>query len=124
MVDCDAGCTYTIGYWKTHPDAWPVDEITIGGRLYTKQEALRILWQPVRGDASIILAQQFIAASLNVVAGASSDAVALELAAAEALLTAYPPGSRPVGPPRHEAISLAELLDAYNNGWIGPGHCD
>lgn len=124
VIDCDAGCTYTIGFWKTHPNAWPVDEIIIGGRLYTKQEALRILWTPVRGDASIILAYQFIAASLNVAAGASPDAVAAELDAAEALLTAHPPGSRPVGQARHEAIALADRLDAYNNGWTGPGHCD
>ncbi len=124
VIDCEAGCTYTIGFWKTHPDAWPVDEITIGENVYSKEEALRILWQPVRGDASIILAYQFIAATLNVAAGASPDAIAAELAVAEALLAADPPGSRPTGEARHEAISLADNLDAYNNGWTGPGHCD
>lgn len=124
VLDCDAGCTLTIGYWKTHPNAWPVDEIIIGGRTYTRQEALQVLWQPVRGDASIILANQYIAASLNIAAGASSEAIAAEWVAAEALLAAYPPGSRPRGRAREDAISLAAHLDAYNNGWLGPGHCD
>ena len=25
---------------------------------------------------------------------------------------------------REEAIALAEYLDAFNNGELGPGHCD
>jgi hypothetical protein len=33
-------------------------------------------------------------------------------------------GSNPRGPSRDAGIDLAGLLDDYNNGIIGPGHCD
>ena len=33
-------------------------------------------------------------------------------------------GSDPSDPDRAQGISLAETLDEYNNGVIGPGHCD
>jgi hypothetical protein len=25
------GCTLTQGFWKNHPEAWPVDLLTVGG---------------------------------------------------------------------------------------------
>ena len=35
--------TGTPGYWKNHPDAWPVAVITIGGETYTKGDAIAIM---------------------------------------------------------------------------------
>ncbi|GAF95082.1 unnamed protein product, partial [marine sediment metagenome] len=35
-------CTYTMGYWKNHPDAWPMGSITIGGVSYDKAVAIDI----------------------------------------------------------------------------------
>jgi hypothetical protein len=32
--------TGTPGYWKNHPDAWPVSSITVGGVAYTKAQAI------------------------------------------------------------------------------------
>jgi hypothetical protein len=32
--------TGTPGYWKNHPDAWPVTQITVGGIVYTKVQAI------------------------------------------------------------------------------------
>src|SRR5262249_27465523 len=32
--------TGTPGYWKNHPDAWPVSSITVGGVTYTKDQAI------------------------------------------------------------------------------------
>ena len=32
--------TGTPGYWKNHPEAWPVATITVGGVTYTKAQAI------------------------------------------------------------------------------------
>jgi len=116
-------CTLTQGFWRNHPEAWPVDTITIGGVPYTKEEALEVLSTPVRGDATYILAHQLIAATLSVSAGADPAAVATALADADSWLAANPLGSDPEGADRDAGIALAEVLDQYNNGLIGPGHC-
>jgi hypothetical protein len=118
------GCTRTQGYWKNHPDDWPVDEITIGGVTYTKQEAIDILKTAPRRDATYILAHQLIAAKLNILNGADGSAVAATIVAADNWLMDNPLGSNPDNPARLEGIALARTLDEYNNGIIGPGHCD
>jgi hypothetical protein len=118
------GCTFTIGYWKTHPDQWPTDGLTLGGVQYTKDEALELLNTPPRGDATIILARQLIAAKLNVENGADETDAADAIAEGDDLLAQSPPGSDPKGRDRRVFIRTAETLDDYNNGIIGPGHCD
>lgn len=42
-VRITGSCTYTQGYWKTHPEAWPVDSLFLGNRFYNKNELLSIL---------------------------------------------------------------------------------
>jgi hypothetical protein len=123
-VDPEPSCTLTQGFWKNHPEAWPVETITIGVNLYTKEQALAILsTPPSRGDATYILAHQLIAAKLNVLIGADDSVVATAIADADAWLAAHPLGSLPHGTDRSAGIALAEILDQYNNGLIGPGHC-
>ena len=117
------GCTHTIGYWKNHPQKWPVNTITIGGRTYTKCKALAILKKAPKGDATIILARQLIAAKLNIAAGADPTAVESVIAQADEWLAIHPIGSRPDGDSRQAGIDLAEILDDYNSGIIGPGPC-
>src|SRR5882724_3318995 len=51
-------CPLTQGYWKNHPNAWPVNSLMLGSQIYTKMELLNILNTPSGGDASIILAKQ------------------------------------------------------------------
>jgi uncharacterized repeat protein (TIGR01451 family) len=117
-------CTYTQGYWKNHPDAWPVENITIGGVTYTQAEAIAIFNTEPDGDATYILAHQLIAAKLNILNGADPSAVATTIDQADDWLTTHPLGSDPPHPDREQAIVLSETLDDYNNGLIGPGHCD
>jgi hypothetical protein len=125
-----AGCTRTQGYWKNHHEYatspgligdWPAphdeDDLLCGERL------LDILHRPSKGDAWVILGRQYIAAILNVASGAStSDQVAQAIAEAEAWLTGHCGGVPTSQAP--EAIALAETLDAYNHGLLGPAHCD
>jgi hypothetical protein len=45
-------CTFTQGYWKTHPTAWPVLSLTLGTVSYTQAQLLAILGQPVATELS------------------------------------------------------------------------
>jgi hypothetical protein len=120
----DPGCTYTIGYWKNHPDAWPVASLKLGSVTYTKAELLSILKQPVKGNGLVALAHQLIGAKLNVAKGADSTAIATTISSADALignLRVPPVGSDSLKPA--QTSELAGKLDAYNNGVTGPGHC-
>ena len=65
-----------------------------------------------------------IGAKLNVANGADDTAVADTIADADDWLVGHPVGTNPKGPSRAIGIALSETLDAYNNGDIGPGHCD
>lgn len=125
-------CTYTQGYWKTHgpiptgnnTNVWPVTSLTIGTVAYTDLQLQAIFDAPAQGNGLIALAHQLIAAKLNMANGADGSAVAATIAAADALIGALivPPvgaGSLPAS----TTSSLTGTLDNYNNGLIGPGHC-
>ena len=116
-------CTFTQGYWKTHPEAWPVTSLSIGGVTYSQQQLLNILNSSISGDATYILAQQLIAAKLNIANGADNFTVAQTIASADAFLAAHPLGSTLSKNDRSTATSLANKLDRYNMGKIGPGAC-
>jgi len=134
VLDCEPGepgegCTYTIGYWKNHPEAWPeFVELNLGTDdgpvLLTKDEALDLLKKPVKGDKSIILAHQLIGAKLNILNGADDSAVADAVEAAEEWFAEHGLAKVEDGPSASIAVDLADILDDYNNGVIGPGHCD
>ena len=119
------GCTLTQGYWQTHnseaeapglQDEWPLAEDTqLCGLSW-----LDILHTEPEGDAWVILAHQYIAASLNQASGASSTA---EVDAALADAADFLDACAISDADRDEALAASELLDAYNNGEVGPGHC-
>ena len=123
-VTAQADCSLTQGFWKNHEEAWPVEELILGGSTYTKTQLLAILGTPPRGDATYILIHQLIAAQLNVADGADPTAIADTLVEAEAWLVSHPLGSKPTGADREAGLALAALLDDYNNGVTGPGHCE
>jgi hypothetical protein len=113
-------CPKTQGYWKTHPEAWPVSSLTLGGKVYTQAELLKVLKAPTQGDASLILAKQLIAAKLNVADGADASPVSSTIAHADALLSSFagkvPLAISPSTVTGQAMTSDAELLDDYNNG--------
>jgi hypothetical protein len=124
-----SGCTYTWGYWKTHdgskrniPNVWPVSSLTLGTRTYTKAELQSILGTPVAGNGLIDLAHQLIAAKLSIANGAGPAPQAV--ADADALIGSKvipPVGSGYIAPA--DASALVTLLDSFNSGLTGPGHC-
>jgi hypothetical protein len=122
---CDDGCTLTQGFWKNHPDVWPVSSLTLGSVSYTQAELLSILGAPVVGNGLISLAHQLIAAKLNIASGANPSAISSTIAAADALihtLVVPPVGGGFLFPATTSSLTAA--LDAYNNGITGPGHCE
>jgi hypothetical protein len=129
--ECGGGCTLTQGYWKNHPADWASVDLSLGGVTYSQAEALALLQTPTSGDASLILSHQLIAAKLNIgVGGASDAAVASAIADADAWLAANADadGALPfnvdaASAEGSAAVTLAAILDDYNNGVTGPGHC-
>lgn len=118
------GCTYTQGYWKNHPSAWD-DGIKPGDPFFSSGKSwLQVLKTPPKGNVYYILAHQYIAAQLNILNGASStDEVNTAITWAEGFFNTYTPTSALEKTIRNQATSYANLLDRYNNGDIGPGHC-
>jgi hypothetical protein len=119
------GCVFTQGYWKNHPDAWPVTELQLGNVTYTQEELLSILHQPVRGNGLVLLAHQEIAAKLNIANGADGSCIAQTLADADALigdLVIPPVGNGYLAPT--DVSALAETLDQYNEGLLCAPSCE
>ena len=78
----------------------------------------------ITGNAYYILARQYIAAKLNIMNGASSTTqVNAAIAWATNFFNTYTPTSTLSKTVRNAALLNASLLDRYNNGHIGPGHC-
>ena len=62
------GCPASPASWEVNDD-WPVSEITMGGVTYTIAQAQALLGTKHRGDESIKLAYEVIAAKLNLLTG-------------------------------------------------------
>ena len=120
-------CTFTQGYWKNHSKyatngsqslSWPISEDT----LLCGMTWYNILLVQPKGDHWYNLAHQWIAATLNRAQGSSApDIIQSAMTQAEALLTANCaniPDSQVT-----LASNLTALLDEYNTGVVGPGHC-
>ena len=98
-----------------HPDAWPVDEIEIGGKIYTKAEAIALMKAPVKGNKWNTMFPALVSAKLNVLAGNDDSCIADTIAAADAWM---------VGKTTVKAKDAAwkageplyKMLDKYNNG--------
>jgi hypothetical protein len=140
---CASGCTLTIGFWKTHAGFSGRNEDVVtqylpqhlgstGGemtrRINDRFEAVRALsmgyGEPSNGITKLYA--QLLAAKLNVARGASVSDVAATISAADAFL-ATRNESHWAGltkAQRSQVITWMSLLDGYNNGTIGPGHCN
>ncbi len=115
----------TQGFWKNHPQAWPVDEITVGGLLYTKDQAIEIMGTPDKGDKTYSMFRQLVAAMLNVMSGTDPTCIAETIDAANLWMAAYgPPGSGVRGNSQawKEGQPLKDQLDTYNNGLLCAPH--
>jgi len=127
-VVCNVGCTRTPGYWKNHPSdpTWALlpqgtqTPFFLSGATY-----LDILGTPPEGNVYYILGRAYAAAHLNKLTGASFSAAAAAFAEATTLLETTTPAQAPLeDAARAKWTALAGILDDYNNGRLGPSHCD
>jgi hypothetical protein len=118
-------CTYTQGYWRNHPDAWPVTSLTLGTVTYQAGELMAILDNPAQGNGLVILAHQLIATKLNIASGADPSAIQQTVTDADSMIGGLmvPPIGNGYLPP-DQTSNLTETLTEYNEGTIGPGHCN
>jgi hypothetical protein len=116
--------TGTPGYWKNHPEAWPVASLTIGGVVYSQAEALYWL-ENVNKDKTTTMFSSLVSAKLNVLVGNDPSCVQSTIDAADDWMAT----NGPVGSGVH-AASLAwkigeplhRLMDNYNNGMLCAPH--
>jgi len=139
----EEGCTLTIGFWKNHAGFGPQDDvlsqylpITLGDAGGTKSLdvtsaaiAVDVLKQKTYGKPNngiTKLYAQFLAAKLNFAAGASDGDVADYAADADAFLAEY--DYTDWNSLTDDQVDMVMMwhgaFDDYNNGDIGPGHCD
>ena len=74
VITCPPG-TGTPGYWKNHLEAWPVNEITIGGVPYPMTTAIDYMKSPAKKDKTYTMFPALVAAMLNVLAGNDSSCI-------------------------------------------------
>lgn len=133
-------CTLTQGYWKTHNESFhggaPTDETweliepaaEQSEFFDSGQTYFDVFWTPIQGNKVYSLAHQYIAAELNLLAGASmpsgvQDVFDLATTWFENNATGDTfPEVR--GKDAKMLTEWAETLAAYNEGDLGPGHCD
>jgi hypothetical protein len=110
--------TGTPGYWKNHPDAWPVNSIVVGGITYTKDEAIAWLGK-VGKDKLTTMFSSLVPAMLNVMIG-NENCVSAAIAAGNAWMATYGPIGTKTVLASSQAWAIGEqthmILDAYNNG--------
>jgi len=112
--------TGTPGYWMNHPEAWPVELITIGGKTYTKADAIKYMKAPTKTDKTYTMFQALVAAKLNVLSGNVSDCIDATIAAADQWMATNYLGRGISGSSTAWKIGepLYMLLDDYNNGLL------
>ena len=92
----------------------------LGSQTYTKTELLNILNTPSGGDASIILANQLIAAKLNIANGSDPTPVSSTITHADSLLSMFsgklPYHVKPSSATGQMMVNDGKTLDDYNNG--------
>ncbi len=143
-VPC-AGCTLTIGYWKTHAGFDPQPDMvtphlpqwlgTSGGpkSQNVTTAALAVQFLNLNGSNNSFdasnginrLYAQLLAAKLNIANGADGSAVASTISAADAFLATHDSLDwiSLSEAEKNQVSAWATMLDNYNNGLIGPGHC-
>ena len=116
--------TGTPGYWKNHPEAWPVGSITIGGVMYSKADAIAWLGK-VGKDKTTTMFSSLLSAKLNVMLHNEDSCVSATITSADFWMAFYGPvGSKVAASSAAwtEGEPMHMLMDAYNNGLLCAKH--
>jgi hypothetical protein len=118
---------FSAGYWQNHPQAWCFETISIGCQTYTQSQAISIMRHNSGQDKTYTIAQQLIAAKLNIGCKHSdSSCIASAIAAADAWLCQHPVGSGVGGGSSawHQISATNSTIDKYNSGKSCAPTCD
>jgi hypothetical protein len=120
-LEVTGNVSHTVGYWKNHLGEWvgisPNDVFPWTTGRAAGYTYIQILNMNPKGDATIILAQQYIAAKLNKNAFGVPSYIDTALSQAEYWFShGYPVGTNPPNsdPNRASLIALASQLEMYN----------
>jgi len=115
-----AAGTGTPGYWKNHPEAWPLETITIGGRVYTVAQAIDLMLDDKSKDKTYTMFSHLVATKLNLALGTEPSCISGTVGLADAWMATYPIGSNVKGSSLawKNGEPLAVQLDRYNNGML------
>jgi hypothetical protein len=123
VTPTSVGCTFTPGYYKNKgSNLLPAGNFFLSGQTW-----LAVLeTEPKQGDAYYILAHQYIAAAMNAKSASVPAAVASAIADAATYFGKASPNDWSANGTysKDQLTGWADLLDSYNNGKVGPGHCD
>ena len=134
-------CTRTIGYWKTHAGIGPQADVvtpllplwlgtSAGAKsVHVTTAALAVALLDKSGDASNginKLYAQLLGTKLNIANGANGSVVLQVITQADLFLAAHGAAdwNSLSAAQRQQVVAWAATLDDYNNGRIGPSHCD
>lgn len=142
-VPVQEGCTLTIGFWKNHAGFGPQDDvlsqyltITLGDDGGAKSlvvdsagiavDVLKMKTYGKNNNGITKLYAQLLAAKLNFAAGASDGDVADYVTDADAFLADhdYMDWDGLSDDDKDMVMMWQGSFDDYNNGLIGPGHCE
>lgn len=136
-IETPSGCTLTQGYWKTHSsygkapydDAWALLPNGANTTFFLSGKTwYQVFWTAPKDNAYYQLAYQYMAAKLNILNGANGSAIQPQITSAETLFGKYTPAQiaalKGSNATRKQFITLAGKLGNYNEGLIGPGHCN
>ena len=107
-------CTRDSGYWSSHTDSWPVEEIEIGGVAYSVEEAPALLQISDDGDITYSLAQELLVLKLNLYGVEPTSDTLGAIGDADAWLVTHPLGTNPGEPDREEGVRLTQMLQSLN----------
>ncbi len=135
--------TRTIGFWKNHTGLGPQDDLVsqfLPLSLGTPGGARTLLVSDVQAAYDVLsmsltmdkldgiskLYAQLLAAKLDIANGADGSVVAEVIQEADAFLADHDPSdwSGLDNETQKKVLYWKDMLDAYNNGYIGPGHED
>lgn len=116
----------TPGYWRNHPEAWPVASIKVGGITYMKAQAISWLGK-VGKDKTTTMFSSLVPAMLNIMIHNENSCVSATIAMANTWMATFGPvGSKVAASSaawtQGEPVHM--LMDSYNNGLLCAPHRD
>ena len=116
-------CVFPVTYWAEYTETWPIAEIELGDLLINQSSAQATLTQDSTNRPGIWLAQELIAAKLNIANGSYANQAIEKVAEADRWFVRQPFGSELSADDRGYAQGLAANLNQFNNGLSGLPIC-